>query len=248
LAPQVSLIATFFLLPETKYNRNSTASGVPGISSGHESETATDAQKGSGTATEVDDAAITPASHPYYPNLHKGRPSKVQFSVIPRPRFHHGLGMVLRDVISPLQIFAFPIVLWASLAMGFAANCLLALNLTQAQVFGPPPYHFNPAQIGFVNFAFVVGAIIGLLTAGPVSDWVSMRATKRNNGIREAEMRLVALIPFIAICLVGMTVSSHKPSNTLPFDTNLFSDCCRWIPKPVAVGGYRHCRIRICRR
>jgi hypothetical protein len=90
--------------------------------------------------------------------------------------------------------------------MGFAANCLLALNLTQAQVFGPPPYLFNPAQIGFVNFAFVVGAVVGLLTAGPVSDWVTLRATRRNNGIREAEMRLVAMIPFIAICLIGMTV------------------------------------------
>jgi MFS family permease len=118
--------------------------------------------------------------------------------------------MVLRDIVSPLQIFAFPIVLWASLSMGFAANCLLALNLTQAQVFHPPPYNFNPAQIGFVNFAFVVGAIIGLLTAGPVSDWVSMRATRKNNGVREAEMRLIALVPFIVVCLVGMTVSASS--------------------------------------
>ena len=52
----------------------------------------------------------------------------------------------------------------------------------------------------------MVGGVIGLLTAGPISDSVSMRATVRNNGVREAEMRLIALVPFICIELVGMTV------------------------------------------
>lgn len=74
-------------------------------------------------------------------------------------------------------------------------------------MFAAPPYLFTPAQVGFVNFAFVVGGVVGLLTAGPVSDWFSMRATVKNGGVREAEMRLVALFPYLAICLVGMTVS-----------------------------------------
>ena len=44
-----------------------------------------------------------------------------------------------------------------------------------------------------VNFAILIGAFIGLATAGPFSDWVSARATKKNNGIREPEMRLPAM-------------------------------------------------------
>ena len=84
----------------------------------------------------------------------------------------------------------------------------MSLNLTQSQLFAEPPYNFNPAQVEFVNFSFAVGAIVALLTAGPVSDWVSMRATRRNNGVREAEMRLIALIPYIVICLIGMVVSN----------------------------------------
>jgi hypothetical protein len=136
----------------------------------------------------------------------RGRPNKKQFSLIPKLEYE-GSQVLFRDIVAPVQIFFFPIILWAALSLGFAANCLLALNLTQSQVFAAPPYNFSPAQVGFVNFAFVVGGVIGLLTAGPVSDWVSMRATIRNKGVREAEMRLVALIPYLAICLVGMTVS-----------------------------------------
>jgi MFS family permease len=136
-----------------------------------------------------------------------GRPSKHQFSLIPRPEFE-GRDLIFRDILAPIQIFTFPIILWAAFSLNFAANSLLALNLTQSQVFAAPPYLFTPAQVGFVNFAFVVGGVIGLLTAGPFSDWVALRATARNKGVREAEMRLVALVPYVCICLVGMTVSS----------------------------------------
>lgn len=139
-----------------------------------------------------------------------GRPSKAQFSIIPNPHFP-GKSLIFRDILAPVQIFLFPIIFWACFSFGFAANCLLALNLTQSQVFAAPPYLFTPAQVGFVNFAFVVGGVVGLLTAGPLSDWVSMRATARNGGVREAEMRLIALVPYVCICLVGMVVSVSAP-------------------------------------
>ncbi len=127
-------------------------------------------------------------------------------------------GSVLRDVISPVRILFYPIVLWASIAMGFAANSLLVLNLTQAQVFGAPPYLFNPDQIGLVNFAFVVGAAIALFTAGPFSDWMALRRARRNGGILEAEMRLPALAPYAAINLVGMVVTALGYQRSWPWE------------------------------
>jgi hypothetical protein len=135
-----------------------------------------------------------------------GGPTKAQFSLIHKPEFE-GRELIFRDILAPIQIFSFPIIFWAAFSLGFAADCLLALNLTQSQVFASPPYLFTPAQVGFVNLAFVGGGIIGLLTAGPFSDWVALRATAKNKGIREAEMRLVALVPYVAICMIGMTVS-----------------------------------------
>ena len=52
----------------------------------------------------------------------------------------------------------------------------------------------------------LAGILIGLATAGPLSDWVSARATARNGGIREPEMRLPAMIPYVAIMVLGNVV------------------------------------------
>jgi hypothetical protein len=60
------------------------------------------------------------------------------------------------------------------------------------------------------NFALVVGGVIGLAVAGPWSDWVIVLATKKNNGIREPEMRLIAMYPFIAAALVGLVVCTSQ--------------------------------------
>lgn len=114
--------------------------------------------------------------------LNHGHPSLHQrFLLLPRPD-SHALRTLPLTSITPFRIATYPIILWASLALGFTANTSLTLNLTQSQVFAAPPYHFSPSQVGFTNFAMAAGAIIGLLTAGPLSDWVSMRRTRGNGG------------------------------------------------------------------
>jgi hypothetical protein len=209
-----------FGFPETLYRRPDTSFPDNSSNGGHSSpsESKPDevnmTQPSSVTGDEKALSSIVKSQRDSVDHVHSlpprpiGRPSKAQFSLIPRPQFE-GRELIFRDVVAPIQIFTFPIVCWAAFSLNFSANCLLALNLTQSQVFAAPPYLFSPAQVGFVNFAFVVGGVIGLLTAGPFSDWVSMRATAKNNGVREAEMRLVALIPYVAINLVGMTVSPY---------------------------------------
>jgi hypothetical protein len=52
----------------------------------------------------------------------------------------------------------------------------------------------------------LIGTIIGLLTAGPLSDWVAAKLTVRNNGIREAEMRLLTAVPYVIIMIIGNVV------------------------------------------
>lgn len=205
-----------FLFPETRYRRPSTSSSD---TSSQTENTSSLNDKNEFTAVVGNSSPEAGAEKPLAQtergalvtvrsqHQQNGRPSKQQFSLLPKLEYN-GKVVLFRDIIAPLQIFFFPIILWATLSFGFATNCLLALNLTQSQVFAAPPYNFSPAQVGFVNFAFVVGGVIGLVTAGPVSDFVSMRATMRNNGVREAEMRLVALLPYLAICLVGMTVAT----------------------------------------
>ena len=207
-----SLMLIIIAHPETKYDRPISSSVSSESISANEGKAAeaqvSDVSSQESPARQVTTRDVRPTGHP----------SKSQFSLIPRLRFAHGMGSVIRDVISPLQIFAYPIVLWAALAMGFAANSLLACNLTQAQVFGAPPYLFNPAQIGYVNFAFAVGAVLALLTAGPFSDWIALRRARKNGGVLEAEMRLPALIPYVCISLIGMVITAVGYQQSWPWE------------------------------
>ena len=135
------------------------------------------------------------------PYLGKGTPSKQQFKLF-QPNANP-FKSILIDIWVPWKLFAFPIVEFASFVVSWSASSFLTLNLTQSQVFAAPPYNFGSTVIGFTNFAVLVGALIGLFTAGPLSDWISMRATKRNNGIREPEMRLPTMIPYVLIMILG---------------------------------------------
>jgi MFS family permease len=84
------------------------------------------------------------------------------------------------------------------------ADLVLFFNITESVVLAAPPYNFNPEQVGYTNFAFAVGAVLGLMTAGPLSDWMAARSTRKNKGIREAEMRLQALIPYMIITMLSL--------------------------------------------
>lgn len=135
------------------------------------------------------------------PFLGEGKPSKWQFKLFQKNS--HPFRSIFLDLWIPWKLFAFPIVEFASFVVSWSASSFLTLNLTQSEVFAAPPYNFSSESIGFMNFAILIGAIIGLVTAGPLSDWVSMRATKKNKGIREPEMRLPTMIPYVIIMIIG---------------------------------------------
>ncbi len=135
------------------------------------------------------------------PYLGKGMPSRRQFNFF-QPNAHP-FKSILLDLWIPWKLFAFPIVEFASFVVSWSASSFLTINLTQSEAFAAPPYKFSPKTIGFFNFASLTGAIIGLLTAGPLSDWVSMRLTRINRGIREPEMRLPTMIPYVLIMMLG---------------------------------------------
>ncbi|KAE9982096.1 hypothetical protein EG328_011199 [Venturia inaequalis] len=136
----------------------------------------------------------------------KGRPKKSQWALF-QPNAHP-FESILLDLWTPWKLFAFPIVEFASFVVSWSCSSFLTINLTQTQAFAAPPYNFSSQTVGFTNFAILIGAFIGLATAGPLSDWVSTRATKKNGGVREPEMRLPALIPYVLIMLLGNIVFS----------------------------------------
>lgn len=61
-------------------------------------------------------------------------------------------------------------------------------------------------MIGLFNVATFIGTLIGLFTAGPLSDAIAARLTRRRDGIREPEMRLLAMVPYMVLIIVGNVV------------------------------------------
>jgi hypothetical protein len=129
------------------------------------------------------------------PFLGLGKPSKQQWKLWQRPE-GNAAKMLFREFILPWELCLFPIVEFAAFVVSWTASSFLTLNLTQSQAFAAPPYNFSSQTIGFLNFAILIGALIGLFTAGPLSDLVAAKLTMRNRGIREPEMRLLSMIPY----------------------------------------------------
>jgi hypothetical protein len=205
-----SLLMVIFMFPETKWHRlhpneiikNAADVKVnskdPPTAAKKEKVSEVDndpAEKLGGTVTQTRSSTMPDLSHQATaerdPYLGKGTPSRAQWGIYtPHP---NPLRTILLDLWIPWKLFAFPIVEFSAFVVSWSCSSFLTLNLTQSQNFAAPPYNYNSQSIGFFNFAILIGALFGLATAGPFSDWVSARATRKNRGIREPEMRLPAM-------------------------------------------------------
>jgi MFS family permease len=158
--------------------------------------------------------------------LGHGRPSRQQWA--PWQPF---LGNLLTEFLLPWKLLLFPIVALAAFTVSWSASAFLTLNLTQSQVFAAPPYNFSSQTVGFFNFATLAGALAGLCTAGPLSDYVAEVLTRRNGGVREPEMRLLAAVPYVAVMIVGNVVVAVGYEKKWPWEVSLLArtrDETRW--------------------
>jgi hypothetical protein len=205
----IFLIALTF--PETKYHRNNGTQNViqPATHTGAnaDAEVGTDGGQAEKVPTQTH-GGIESETSSLAPPVGKGRPSFQQFMPIQKPDSRWKM-FVIRDTWTPIKVFFNPIIFWAGLMLAGPADLVLFFNITESVIFAAPPYLFTPAQVGYTNFAFVVGALIGLATAGPFSDWVAARATRKNNNIREAEMRLPALWGYMIVAILSLILGGY---------------------------------------
>lgn len=204
-----SFLMVVFMFPETKWHRLHPDEIVKNaaVDPKHSSNTGSP-EKETKTTTSYEDPekeVIDELSHEETAErdlwLGKGTPSKQQWKLYQSNA--HPFKAILMDLWIPWKLFVFPIVEFSAFVVSWSCSSFLTINLTQAQNFAAPPYLYNSQDIGFMNFAILIGALLGLATAGPLSDWVSARATRKNKGIREPEMRLPAMIPYVCIMILG---------------------------------------------
>jgi hypothetical protein len=79
----------------------------------------------------------------------------------------------------------------------------LSFNYTFPVLITSPPYNWSEINSGLIAVAGFVGFVLSWPLI-PLSDRVAAWLTRRNNGIREAEMRLVILFPAMIISPCGL--------------------------------------------
>ncbi|KAM3416349.1 hypothetical protein BST61_g7952 [Cercospora zeina] len=187
-----------FCYPETKYHRSATRTSHPPKTD--DDQTTAQERVVDSELTSNDDAVSEQ-------HFRKGHPSKSQFAPFTKPD-SRWKSFIIRDITTPIIVFFNPIIFWSALMLAGPADLLLLFNLTESALLSSPPYNWSPSAVGYSNFAFFLGGLIGLLTSGPLSDHTARKATLKNNGIREAEMRLPALLPYIFFFIISHVVGA----------------------------------------
>ncbi|KAF9766320.1 hypothetical protein IL306_001299 [Fusarium sp. DS 682] len=114
---------------------------------------------------------------------------------------------LLEVFLRPFALVCYPTVLWASMIYGVSLGWNVIIGSTVAQLFGGP-YGFDSQAQGLIFLSPFVGSIVGAWLCGSVSDSWSNYLTRKNDGIREPEMRLPTMCMGTSLLLFGSLIAS----------------------------------------
>jgi MFS family permease len=107
-------------------------------------------------------------------------------------------------LIRPFPLFAHPAILWAALIQGAMIGWTVFIGIILAAIFLGPPLFWSEVETGYAYTGAFVGAVLGFLVAGALSDWSARFLTRINGGIYEPEFRIVLVIPQLLFGCTGL--------------------------------------------
>ena len=171
-------ILIFFTLPETEYRRSAVSQ--------NEQDTAEECAVGA-----KDEAGAQVAHSELGSGARSERRTWVQELRIFTGSYTDE--SLLKLFIRPIVLLTLPPVAWATLVMSVTIGFLVAITSNFASAFGTV-YGFQTYQTGLCFIASLISSLIGVFFGGHLSDMIADYFTKRNNGVREPEMRLPAMV------------------------------------------------------
>lgn len=115
-----------------------------------------------------------------------------------------GFKQFIKRFLLTVRVFLFPPVLYSGLQWG-AQDAWLSFYIdTEEDLWTEDPFNYGDVACGLMNVPSLIGAIIGCLYAGLLSDWFVRWMAKRNNNVMEAESRLWLMLPVAIINPLGL--------------------------------------------
>jgi MFS family permease len=102
----------------------------------------------------------------------------------------------------PFLLFTFPNIVIAGVIFAFGCTAGIVSFNTISEILTEPPYNWSTTSTGLVFLAALVGNFVGWAT-GVLSDHVVIFLARRNQGIKEPEMRLWTLSLSFVYAAVG---------------------------------------------
>jgi MFS family permease len=162
-----TMVLIFFTIPETAYQRHV------------------------GGTEEVENEKVSNAAEVEHVEVsNTPKKSFIQRMAFNRAPLTHE--SIWKIVLRPVLILFLPPVFWSTVSYGIGIGIFVVLSTTAATAFSQV-YGFTVWQLGLVWLAGIAGNLLGIPFGGYFSDWVANRATSKNSGVREPEMRLPAV-------------------------------------------------------
>ncbi|KAJ5930301.1 MFS transporter [Penicillium verhagenii] len=118
-------------------------------------------------------------------------------------------------ILRSFTYFFVPAVFWVIASYGLYIGLgALAFNYTFPIKIIGPPYNWSETNSGLIAIASFIGYLLALPFTS-TSDRLAAYRTKRNNGIREAEMRLPALFPVMLLPPAGLILYGFTAQRNL---------------------------------
>ncbi|KAF1950721.1 MFS transporter-like protein [Byssothecium circinans] len=110
----------------------------------------------------------------------------------------------LNLLLRPFPLFFHPAILWACLIQGALIGWTVMIGVVLAGIFLGPPLWFSEVQTGYMYTGAFIGALLGFILCGLISDPSARFLTRLNRGVYEPEFRMFLVLPQLVLGCAGL--------------------------------------------